>query len=130
MGEIWGRVVSQCSGLLAEHVKQADHVAISAPNRLVLVFKSGYTFQKSVCERPDNVARFQQLLAQLTGHAVGIEFKLIEDDSPREEQAAPARTISPQQRLMEVADHPMVRRARDLFGAEPTRVTDPPKPRQ
>ena len=121
-------MVSRCSGMLAESAKQAEDTAIIAPNRLVISFKSEYTFAKSICERPDNVARFQQVLAELTGHPVGIDFRVIAGDEPAAERAAPSRTVSPRQRLMEVAEHPMVRRARDLFGAEPTRVTDPPKP--
>ena len=125
--EIWGQVMSRLSGMLAENAAQAERVAISAPNRLVVAFKSDYTFAKAMCERADNLTRFQQALAELTGQPVGITFTLIEGE-PDTQRPAQARSVSPQQRLMEVADHPLVRRAKELFGAEPTRVTDPPKP--
>lgn len=125
---LWAQVVSRLSGMLADHAGQAADTAISGPNRLVVSFKSEYTFAKSICERTDNLARLQRILAELTGQVVGIEFRLIESAQPGRSPAAPRRPVSPQQRLVEVADHPMVQRARELFGAEPARVMDPPKP--
>ena len=125
--ELWSRAVSGCSGMLAESAKQAQDVAIIAPNRLVVRFKSEYTFAKSMCERPDSTARLKQVLAELTGQAVGIDFRVIGGDESAVERTAPSRPASPRQRLIEIAEHPMVRRAHDLFGAEPTRVIDPPK---
>ncbi|MBN1909164.1 MAG: hypothetical protein JW818_05445, partial [Pirellulales bacterium] len=124
--ELWSRVVAQMSGMVVDHAKHFDRVAISAPNRLVVSFKAGYTFSKSVCERPDQVTRFQQLLCELTGQPIAVEFEVVGGDEPANPSGRP-RVVTPQQRLMEVAEHPMVRRAGELFGAEPTRVTDPPK---
>ena len=122
--EIWGRVAAKCPGFAAEHAKQFDHAAIPAPNHLVVAFRSEYTFAKSACERSEHLARFQQELANLTGEQVRLEFKLVEEESTGGGQ--PARAVSPHQRLMQLAEHPMVRRAEELFGAEPTRVDRPP----
>jgi DNA polymerase III subunit gamma/tau len=125
--ELWSEAVSRCSGMLAESAKQAQDVAIIAPNRLAVRFRSEYTLAKSMCERPDSVARFQQVLAELTGQRVGIEFGVSEDAGQAAERSSPPRSVSPRQRLIDVAEHPLVRRAQELFGAEPTRVIDPPK---
>ncbi|MBN2024620.1 MAG: DNA polymerase III subunit gamma/tau [Pirellulales bacterium] len=126
--EVWSRVAAQCPGLVGENAKQFDRVATPAPNRLVVFFKPGYTFQKSACQRPERVAQFQQRLAQVTGQNVTVEFRL---DGPEPSDAEPTsarpRPANPSQRLLEVAEHPLVRRAGELFGAEPTRVTEPPK---
>jgi hypothetical protein len=125
--ELWSQAVSQCSGMLAENAKQARDVAITAPNRLAVCFESEYTFAKSMCERPESTARLKQVLAELTGTTVGIEFRVTGGNESPAERAPAARSVSPRQRLIDVAEHPMVRRAHDLFGAEPTRVIDPPK---
>jgi len=124
--EVWSRVVAGLSGLAAEHAKHFDRVAIPAPDRLVVRFKPGYTLAKSVCERPEQLARFEQALAKLTGRSVRVEFTLREDEPLDSRPARGAQTVSPHQRIMQVAKHPMIRRAEELFGAQPVRVDGPP----
>ena len=121
--EIWSRVVAKTTGLAAEHAKHYVRAAISGPNRLVVVFKAGYTLSRSVCEKADQKAKFEQLLAELTGQRVQLEFAVAEPDEGAP-QAGAARAAPPQQRLLEVGKNPMVRRATELFGAYPTRVDD------
>ena len=111
-------------------VDQARHFdlgGIPRPNRLVIRFKSGYAVCKSACERPEQVARFEQALAEVTGQRIRVEFALAADEpGQREPSAAPARAVSPHQRLLEAVQHPLVHRAGELFGAQPVRVDDPP----
>ena len=121
--EVWNRALSRLSGMIVDQAGHFDSVAISAPNRLVIRFKSGYAVFKSACERPDQVARFEQALGDVTGQPIRVEFALA-DDSPNETQPQ-ARVIPAHQRLLEAAKHPLVRRAGELFGAQPVRV-DPP----
>ncbi|MBN2292449.1 MAG: hypothetical protein JXM70_08500, partial [Pirellulales bacterium] len=125
---IWQRVLDGCSGLAVENAKQADRVANSAPNRLVISFKPGYTLAKSICEKPEHTTRFQGVLSEILGTPATIEFKLLEGDVKSEVAEQAARVISPQQRNMEAAAHPYVRRAEDLFGAQPVRVSEHKKP--
>ncbi|MEA1950671.1 MAG: hypothetical protein U9N87_04760 [Planctomycetota bacterium] len=68
------------------------------------------------------------MLSGILGTPATIEFKLLEGDVRREAAEHAARVISPQQRNMEAASHPYVRRAEELFGAQPTRVSEPKKP--
>jgi hypothetical protein len=56
-----------------------------------------------------------------------VEFDLLEEAPSASPAPEPVRIVSPQQRLMEVANHPLVRRATELFGAQPLRVDDPPE---
>ncbi|GAG03187.1 unnamed protein product, partial [marine sediment metagenome] len=127
-GSIWQRVLAGCSGLAVENAKQADGAANSAPNRLVVSFKPGYTLAKSICEKPEHTARFQGVLSEILGTTATIEFRLLEGDVKSEAAEHAARVVSPQQRNMEAAGHPFVRRAEELFGAQPTRVSEPKKP--
>jgi len=124
--EVWARALNAMSGMMVEQAKQFDRVAVAAPDRLVVTFKPRYALAKSACERPEHLGRFEEALARVTGERVRVEFAL---DQPTEKvgasEADPPRHSSPHQRLLEVVDHPMVRRAAELFGAQPTRVDDP-----
>jgi DNA polymerase-3 subunit gamma/tau len=125
--EIWNRALSQMSGMVVDHARHFDSIAISAPNRLVIRFKSGYAVCKSACERPEQVARFEQALAEVTGERIRVEFALAaEEPAEQTSAAAPARVVSPHLKLLEVVQNPFVHRANELFGAEPMRVDDPP----
>ncbi|MBN1589180.1 MAG: hypothetical protein JW888_06680, partial [Pirellulales bacterium] len=123
--EIWEAAIGQSTGLLAENARLYDRVAISAPNRLVVVFKAGYTLARSVCQRPENATRLRQALAAVTGEAVQVEFHLDEQTTPaKPAERPPSAAELSRQRLAEVARHPLIRRAGELFGAEPIRITE------
>ncbi|HQU45420.1 MAG TPA: DNA polymerase III subunit gamma/tau [Pirellulales bacterium] len=123
--EIWGQIGSQLGDMLAEMARRVAHVAISAPNRLVAAFPEKYTSCKTYCERPENMAKFEQAVAGTTGQRFRIEF-VVAPDGPDVAEATPVkRIISPQQRLLEKAEHPLVRRAGELFGAFPVKVEEP-----
>ena len=125
---VWTQALAKISGTLADHAKQFDHVAIVEQNRLAIHFKSSYAFQKSICERPEAVKRFEQALAEVAGQTIRVSFSVDEDQPNRSEPVVQKRRHVPQQqRLLEVAEHPMVRRAHELFGAQPTRGDDTPK---
>ena len=59
----------------------------------------------------------------MTGQRVAVEFTLTEEPAAVAEAVARAGR-SPHQRLLEVAKHPMVHRAAELFGAQPLRVEE------
>jgi DNA polymerase-3 subunit gamma/tau len=122
--EIWNRALERLSGMVVEQARQFDSIATAGPNRLVIRFKPGYAVCKSGCERPEQVARFEQSLAEVTGQPVRVAFALSED-GPGEAELA-AKAVPTHQRLAEAAKHPLVRRAGELFGAQPVRVDDPP----
>ncbi len=124
--EVWNQALARVSGLGARHARDYADVAIPAPNRLVIRFKPAYTLSKSICERPDQVAKFEKALVELTGEPVRVEFALLEDESDQAQPGAPERAVSPQQRLLEISRHPMIRRAAELFDAKPIRVDEPP----
>jgi hypothetical protein len=125
--EVWNRVLARLSGMVVEHARQFDAVAISPPNWLVVRFKAGYDLSKSACERPEQVARFEQALADVTGQRIGVEFALASNDPGQQEPSvSPGRGVSPHQRLLEAVRHPLVQRASELFGAQPVRVDDSP----
>jgi DNA polymerase-3 subunit gamma/tau len=122
--EIWNLVVAGTSGLAADNAKQAASVAISGPNRLAVSFRPGYTFSKEFCERPDQKARLEQILAGVTGKRIVLEFRMQEEKPAASQAPASARAATPLQRLMQVSQHAMVQRAAELFGANAVRVDE------
>ena len=108
----------------------ADHARQFEPRRFVPArigwwsrSSRRYAVAKTSCQRPEQAARFEQALAEVTGQRVGWNSPL---SGRRRPQPAPAASGSspPQQRLLEVMKHPLVRRAGELFGAQPLRSTN------
>ncbi len=120
---VWPQVLEQLGDLLGEMARSSEGVAISAPNRLVVRFPERYTSCKAFCERPENHAKLVRALSQAMGAAMQVEFVLVRDAAAPESET-PKRIVTPQQRLAEKAEHPLVRRAGELFGAYPVRVEE------
>ena len=118
--EIWGRALEQLSGMVVEQAKRFQRVEASAANRLAVFFRAGDSVANSSCQRQS--PQFERALAVVTGQRIALEFILLEEPAAA---AAARRPVSPQQRLLEVAKHPMIRRAGELFGAMPLRVEEP-----
>ena len=120
--EVWSRVIAAVGGFVADNARQFARVTVAAPDRLVVSFRPAYTMAKEFCEQPEHKARFEQVLAELTGQRVGLEFAIQKD----EEAGTTRPVLPPHQRLHQAAQHPMVRRAAELLGARPVRVDEPP----
>ncbi len=124
--EIWSRALAGLSGMAVEQAKEFDHVTFSPPNHLVIFFKERYYgLAKSSCERPEQLAKFQQALAEVTGQAVQFEFQVQGDSSELKSDGPAASPPHPQQQLLEIVKNPMIQRANELFGAQPVDVEPP-----
>jgi hypothetical protein len=122
--EVWTQAAAKIGGLAGDHARHFSRAAIRAPNHLVVSFPQEYTFSRSICDAPDQKAKFERALAEVTGQPLRLEFEVLDGPSGQDSPmpAAPARTIL--QRRAEAAQHPMVRRAMELFGAFPERVEE------
>jgi hypothetical protein len=109
--------------LLGDNAALAESVTLAGDDRLVATFRAKYTSCKAFCERPPQRAALERALAQVAGRPVGVEFRTI-DDEPASDAAAPGPAPA-RQRMAEMAEHPLVRRASELFGARVVRVEDP-----
>jgi DNA polymerase III subunit gamma/tau len=120
---VWRAVLADFSGLLQENASRCESVAFRVPNRLAVTFQAKYTSCKAFCERPDQLSKIEAALAEATGTNVKIDFLLLEDD----QSAGPAarRSVAQRQRLAEKADHPLIRRASELFDAQLLRIEEP-----
>ena len=122
--KIWSAALSRLSGIIVEHAKHFDSIAVAAPDRLVIRFKPQYDFCRSACDRPEQVTRFEQALSDATGRRMRVAFALSDDDAGQSPPASFTKAVSPHQRLLEVMKHPLVQRASELFGAAPTHIDD------
>ena len=124
---IWEEALGRLSGsgLIAAKGRQYDSVAISAPNRLEVTFKETYNLCKAYCERPDQLGKIERSLQEVTGTRTGVNFLLSPDDpaeTPKPAATKKVETDSPMKRIVDAEDEPIVRQAKELFGARVTRV--------
>jgi DNA polymerase III subunit gamma/tau len=124
--EVWNHALATLSGMVVEQAKQFDSATVPSPNRLVLWFKPSYAICKTACERPEQVARFEQALADVAGKRIRVEFALAADEPGEAVPSDSARAASPRQRQLDVMQNPLVHRATELFGAQVVDVVDPP----
>jgi DNA polymerase-3 subunit gamma/tau len=134
VGEIWEQVLALLGDVTSDMASKSDDIAISAPNRLVVSFRAKYTFCKTYCEQPDRVAKLEKTLASVTGEPVRIEFQLRKDEASQEPMAR-EKTSAPTapEPAVDNSQHPLVRRAAELFRARPVKFeaaakSDPVKP--
>lgn len=123
--QIWFQVAEQTSGLVGEHARHFADAAIRAPNQLAVAFSEEYTLSKSICDTPEQRAHFERILAQVTGERVKLEFVTLQNAGSAQDGSTAIRGKSLMQRRAEAAQHPMVRRAVELFEAIPERIDVP-----
>jgi DNA polymerase-3 subunit gamma/tau len=118
---VWGEALSRLSGLLAENASKCEAVTLADSGRLVATFRAKYTSCRAFCERAEQRASLERALAEVAGAPVPLEFAVVPD-----EPAAARRAVPQRQRMAEKAEHPMIRRAAELFDARVVRIEDPP----
>jgi hypothetical protein len=122
---MWQQALAALEGLVTTNAGLCESVSVSGPGRLVARFRAKYTSCKTFCERLDQLSQLEAALSQAAGGAVKLEFALL----PDEPKATPERRVVPnRQRLAETAEHPLVRKAVELFDAQLTRVVPPNEP--
>ena len=118
--QIWRQTLQSLGEVTAELGTCYERVAISAPNRLVVSFKAGYTLQKESCERPERKSRLESALSEITGQTMRLDLELLSDD--KENKPAAPTVKSRTQQIQEAQQQPFVRQALELFEAEILRV--------
>ena len=124
--QIWRQALQSLGDVTADLGTCYERVAISAPNRLVVSFKAGYTLQKESCERPERKSRLESTLSEIMGQTMRIDLELLSDD--KETKPAVATVKSRTQQVQEAQKQPFVRQALELFEAEILRVDSSKRP--
>ncbi len=121
--QIWQQATEMLQDTAAEFARCASRVELSALGKLVVTFPAQYSYNRTMCQRPEKHARLEQVVSELVGGPVKVEFELAANDPVLADKPPPAR---PKDRLAEVGEHPLVRKAIEVFGARPTRLEEPP----
>jgi DNA polymerase-3 subunit gamma/tau len=119
---VWKEALANLTDLLADNAALAASVAMRSPERLVATFRAKYTSCKSFCERPEQLAKLEAALAEASGARIKVEFAVVEDE---QSDQGPRRPVGHRQRLAEKSEHPLVRRASELFDARVVRIEEP-----
>ena len=114
--------------MVAEQAKQFDRVAISAPNRWSLLQSRSILWRSRSASGPSRSAKFEQALAEVTGQRVRVRVRAVGRRAGGRDATEPRRRgrLAAAAAAWRSSKHPMIRRAGELFGAQPIRVDDPP----
>ncbi len=123
--DIWNRAMESLPVLLAEQARQFDRIDWAEGGRLQVLFRPQAQFSYGFCSRPENKARIEAAVRRVLGGNAAVDFVLTSGTSPIDERNT--SPTSPQQQLFDIMQNPLVRKAIDVFGAEPTQVLPPTK---
>jgi DNA polymerase III subunit gamma/tau len=128
--QLWSQVLAQVGPMLKSKLERAQSVAISGPNTLVLRFPAGYNDEREHCQAPNSVQKTEEALRRLTGQAYSLRIE--SGGGGTEPAAGPAQDGSSTETGLararrsrdEAMELPLLKRARDLMGAQVLRVDD------
>ncbi len=124
---IWQQMLAELSGMTAGYAQNAVRVSLAGADRLAVHFSARHNFAKLNCEKPEQLGELQRVLADVAGRPVRLEFHTVADEpaaakavkSDARRSAGPSR-----QRQAEISDHPLVRKASELFDARVVRIDE------
>ena len=125
---LWKQVIDRLTAaneLVADQAALFERLATSAPNSLVVSFAAKYNSCKSFCEQPEQRAKLENALAEMTGETVRLAFELVETDSAETDSPPQGRSPTRREIQAEVVGRSFVRRAMELFDVTDCRI-DPP----
>jgi hypothetical protein len=105
--------------MISDFADEVSEVSVDEQGRLILVFSND--FARSQCEKPAKREHFEAALASAAGGQVSLVFQARKRvDVPAAAVPAPAATRRQQQ--ADVAAQPFVKKALELFDADPHRI--------
>jgi DNA polymerase-3 subunit gamma/tau len=122
---IWQRAVASIPGTVGEFAKTCHAVRLEGSERLVVSFLPQYSYNRTLCERPERRAKLEHALQLVAGQSIRLDFEVLPEPAGMKSAPPASRAPSASQRLIEKAEHPMVKRAIELFAARPTRIDEP-----
>lgn len=124
----WSEVTAELDGMLADCVGHAERIATCAPKKVVVTFPSRYNSSKMYCERPERRRELELAIERVAGHRASVEFGL--SGEPERKVAPAAAAANTRQRQRELAAHPWVQSACQIFGAEVRELVLGAEPRE
>jgi len=123
----WDAMTGQLSGMAVMQATLVHSVRFVPPDVVVVTFPSTQPLAKSYCENESQ--KIQAILRDLTGTPVRLRFETVTVEEPKKTPVPPVNTaIRKMQLVSEVSEHPMVKKAAELFGATLTEVKEGKNP--
>jgi DNA polymerase-3 subunit gamma/tau len=131
--EVWGAAVDRLQGLLADFAALSVDAAWVDEGQLSVSFEKRSQHAIDHLQRPDRKSVVERELQNVLGRSARVQFQAVPDraGSPAEMRPAndPNSLMQRNQRLRQVAEHPMVKALVDTLGGELLRVDPPAAPR-
>jgi DNA polymerase-3 subunit gamma/tau len=119
---IWAEFLAQAGPMTAGQLQKAQTLAIIGPNALVLRFEARYTGEREYCQDPTRVARMEEALRRITGHACQIRVEVVRgsalansNESADDPENSPSRY---RRQRAEAEKEPLLKRAMEVLGAQ------------
>jgi DNA polymerase-3 subunit gamma/tau len=123
---IWKQTLEGLEGLLFDFASSYERVTVVPPNKLVVSFPALYNQAKPFCEQPDRLSELERAASEAAGCSVKLQLEVLPGAlAPAEKKPGSRPSLAQRQRAAAKADHPMVKRAMDLFGAEVVKIDEP-----
>lgn len=120
--QLWWHVAEQLGGLGQQMMQGASRVEWQGADRLVVLFPANYLAAQRWCQRQDRKSMICDLLRQSVGRSVELVIRQESTPAPASSLSAARPVRSP---LQTTAQHPLVRKAMELFDGELVRVQAP-----
>lgn len=131
--EVWGATVERLQGLLADFATLSVDAAWADNEHLSVSFEKRSQHAIDHLQRTDRKSVVERELQNVVGRSVRVQFQTVPDRavSPTESRPAndPNSLMQRNQRMRQVAEHPMVKAVVDTLGGELLRVDPPAAPR-
>jgi DNA polymerase-3 subunit gamma/tau len=130
LNQVWvrvGRIVGERFPILGNQLKLALPPAIFGPNTLAIRYSPRYNQAYEACASEASVGRLQDALRAVTGQPVAVRVELAAgpDAPPEPDRPEPAAGGPPAAaRRQQLLDLPLIKKAREVFGAQVTRIDD------
>ena len=126
--QVWerlGRLAGEKFPFLGTHLKAALPPAIFGPNSLAIRFAPGYNQAYEACASEANVQRLQDALQAITGQPVAVRVEQAGGPAAAEAPPRPVPGVAPAaDRRKLILDLPLIKKAREVFGAQVTKIDD------
>jgi DNA polymerase-3 subunit gamma/tau len=117
---IWEKSIEQLEGLAADAARQYDSVRVDGDHHLTVTLNSAYYANR--CKRPDHKEVLEAALTSIVGHKVTLSVDVKETATKQTARTTTKRSQS--ELIRESYEHPMVKQAMELFGADVSAVQD------
>ena len=120
-GRCWDAMTGRLSGTVAAHAASAHSVQFEPPETVVVTFPSTQPLAKTYCENESQ--KIQTILCEISGQSVSLRFDTLMVEEPTKPVTPPMNPAVRKMQLMaEASEHPMVKKAAELFGATLTDI--------